>query len=151
MNALQLPIRDACFDHAISIAVVHHFSTLAHRVQALKGTLPPPSRPLSLLPLLFPSLRFFLSPCTMSRAGTYCASWRANPRLCMGNGAERENIRTARCDGPLAPQRGFLWRWRRRRWRRRRLGISPSPFSFLLFLFLSVLSRLFLSSIAFSH
>ena len=37
MNALQLPIRSESFDHAISIAVIHHFSTLSHRIQAVKG------------------------------------------------------------------------------------------------------------------
>ncbi|KAG9491941.1 probable tRNA methyltransferase 9B [Eleutherodactylus coqui] len=35
-DGLQLPYRDGCFDAALSIAVIHHFSTKERRVLALK-------------------------------------------------------------------------------------------------------------------
>jgi ubiquinone/menaquinone biosynthesis C-methylase UbiE len=38
-DALELPIRDACFDAVISIAVIHHFSTLERRQRAIREIL----------------------------------------------------------------------------------------------------------------
>ncbi|KAL3075481.1 hypothetical protein niasHS_011988 [Heterodera schachtii] len=38
-DALQLPVRDGAFDAAISVAVVHHFSTRRRRVRALSELL----------------------------------------------------------------------------------------------------------------
>ena len=35
-DGLKLPLRDGCMDNVISIAVVHHFSSPAMRLQALK-------------------------------------------------------------------------------------------------------------------
>ena len=34
-NSLQLPVRTESIDHAISIAVIHHFSTIELRLNAL--------------------------------------------------------------------------------------------------------------------
>lgn len=38
-NALELPVRDAFFDAVISIAVIHHFSTLERRMRAISEIL----------------------------------------------------------------------------------------------------------------
>jgi ubiquinone/menaquinone biosynthesis C-methylase UbiE len=38
-DALELPIRDACFDAVISLAVIHHFSTLERRQRAIREIL----------------------------------------------------------------------------------------------------------------
>jgi alkylated DNA repair protein alkB family protein 8 len=86
MNALALPIRDNSCDAAISIAVVHHFSTPAHRLQALNGSPAPPLRPQS------------------SRAHAHRPPRRAPPHLRLGSRANGAPIRATRCAGPVASQ-----------------------------------------------